>query len=490
MKNKSLGLVLIIDDDKDICDLLAYLLQRAGYQTQQGYDGVTAMALLTKVEPDVLLLDSIIPEPNGLAVLAKVRVMYPQLPVIIITGTAGILSAVCAIKAGAWDYMPKPFDNNRVLELVNRAVQTRANKKDRPVKSDLTVSAVVTELMGTSAETKKIIADIERVAHTNFSVIIQGETGAGKELVAKNIHLASRRFKGIFIPIDCGAISEALIENELFGHEKGSFTGADNRSMGKFEAANGGTLFLDEIANMSLSAQAKLLRVLQERVVCRIGSSKPIPIDVRIIAATNENLLDAVVRGDFREDLYYRLNEYVIYIQPLRERPEDIIFLAQRFMKEVCLELSIDVITFSIDAKKVLLSHLWLGNVRELRSVIRRVALVAQKEVSDVDLKFLMLRVTLPYTRVAPSVLIQKSVTDFSCLTCVGSSNYKNLSDYDGLSLKEITRMTTQKMDAIIIQNMLKETRNNKAEAARRLGMDYKSLCSKLKKILNSEVKG
>ena len=280
------------------------------------------------------------------------------------------------------------------------------------------------------------------------------------------------------------------MESELFGHEKGSFTGADNRSMGKFEAANGGTLFLDEIANMSLSAQAKLLRVLQERVVCRIGSSKPIPIDVRIIAATNENLLDAVVRGDFREDLYYRLNEYVIYIQPLRERPEDIIFLAQRFMKEVCLELSIDVITFSIDAKKVLLSHLWLGNVRELRSVIRRVALVAQKEVSDVDLKFLMLRVTLPYTRVAPSVLIQKSVTDFSCLTCVGSSNYKNLSDYDGLSLKEITRMTTQKMDAIIIQNMLKETRNNKAEAARRLGMDYKSLCSKLKKILNSEVKG
>ena len=491
MNPNNSGHILIIDDNKDICDLLAHLLEQAGYKTQQGYDGNSAINLLSQCEPDLLLLDSVIPEPNGMAVLAKAHSMYPQLPVIIITGTAGILSAVCAIKAGAWDYLPKPFDNNRVLELVNRAVQTRGTKNDFNSLPNRDISARISELMGKSPETQQIIKDIIRVAHTDFSVIIQGETGTGKEMIARNIHLSSKRSAANFIPIDCGAMSDSLIENELFGHEKGSFTGADHLSIGKFEAANGGTLFLDEIANMSLGSQSKLLRVLQEHVIYRIGGVKAIPVNVRILVASNEYLLDEVVKGRFREDLYYRLNEYVIHIQPLRERPEDILFLANRFMKEVCTELSIDLLTFSNDVKKILLNHPWTGNVRELRAVIRRTALISHEEVAVDDLKFLFVRhhaepanlASIPIVVSGETSKLKEDYTTRSCLKCIDQG------DYSGLSLTEINRINSAKTDHLIIQSVLKETNNNKAEAARRLKIDYKSLCSKLKEIIIPEEK-
>jgi two-component system nitrogen regulation response regulator GlnG len=473
MKPINLGYVLIIDDNKDICDLLAHLLENAGFQTQQGYDGVTALKLLSQRQPDVLLLDSVIPEPNGMAVLAKARILYPQLPVIIITGTAGILSAVCAIKAGAWDYLPKPFDNNRVLELVNRAVQMRISSGDVNSSANKDTSDRILAIMGNSPETQRVIKDIVRVAHTDFSVIIQGETGTGKELIAKKIHLASQRLNGDFIPIDCGAISESLIENELFGHEKGSYTGADHVSIGKFEAANGGTLFLDEISNMSLSAQAKLLRALQERVVYRVGGIKPIPVNVRVLAASNEDLLDAVVKGTFREDLYYRLNEYVIRLQPLRNRHEDILFLAHRFMAETCLELGKQPLDFSVEAKESLLRYPWPGNVRELRAVIRRAALVSENEIDvDVDDLGLVVRAT------PASLQTKKTHHDVMQNFCL-----------EGSSLKEITQLNIDEIERIIIHDTLKKTGNNKAEAARRLNIDYKTLCTKLKKINISEEK-
>ena len=495
MKPSSSGHILIIDDNKDICDLLAHLLEHAGYKTQQGYDGNTAINLLSQCEPDLLLLDSVIPEPNGMVVLAKAHSMYPQLPIIIITGTAGILSAVCAIKAGAWDYLPKPFDNNRVLELVNRAVQTRGGKRDINSLPNRDFYARIGESMGRSPETQQIIKDIVCVAHTDFSVIIQGETGTGKEMIARNIHLSSKRSTEKFIPIDCGAISDSLIENELFGHEKGSFTGADHASIGKFEAANGGTLFLDEIANMTLSAQSKLLRVLQEHVIYRLGGVKAIPVNVRILAASNENLLDAVIRGKFREDLYYRLNEYVIHIQPLRERPEDILYLANLFMKEVCTELGIELLTFSNEVKKLLLNHKWTGNVRELRAAVRRLALISRgEEVVVEDLNFLFAsHPSNPSNLVSYQVENAEDTIDttklkednlnWSCLNRIDYGEYKNL------SLKEIRRINNAKVDKLIIQSVLKETGNNKAEAARRLNIDYKSLCSKLKEITKSEVR-
>ncbi|MDD5271144.1 MAG: sigma-54 dependent transcriptional regulator [Methylovulum sp.] len=467
------GYVLIIDDNKDICGLLSLLLEHAGYETQQGYDGDTAIKLLSQREPDVLLLDSIIPEPNGMAVLANAHILYPQLPVIIITGNAGILSAVCAIKAGAWDYLPKPFDNNRVLELVYRAMQTRWGKHDSNCKANRDTKTRIAEIMGNSPEIQTVAKDIIRVAHTDFSVIIQGETGTGKELVARNIHLSSRRAKGVFIPVDCGAIADSLIENELFGHEKGSYTGADQVRAGKFEAAEGGTLFLDEIANMSLSAQAKLLRVLQERVVYRIGGNRPIPVNVRVLAASNECLLDAVVKGVFREDLYYRLNEYVIRIPPLRKRHEDILFLAHRFMTETCIELGKAALDFSIAAKETLLRYPWPGNVRELRAVIRRAALVAEQEVGIEDLGL-----EIKTAAGTPSPLTQKPYLEAIQNFC-----------FEGASLKAITQLNIGEIERIIIQDTLKKTGNNKAEAARRLNIDYKTLYSKLKKINTGEVK-
>ncbi|MEY3788397.1 MAG: hypothetical protein RLZ75_2604 [Pseudomonadota bacterium] len=489
MKSPNSGHILIIDDNKDICDLLAFLLENAGYQTQQGYDGKTAIALLSKSEPDLLLLDSVIPEPNGMAVLVKALDMYPKLPVIIITGSAGVLSAVRAIKAGALDYIPKPFDNNRVLALVNQAIESRAIKIDHQNETKSESSNRISELMGNSPETQQMIKDINRVAHTDFSVIIQGETGTGKEMVARNIHLLSKRAKADFIPIDCGAMSDTLIENELFGHEKGSFTGADNLSIGKFEAANGGTLFLDEIGNMSLSAQAKLLRVLQERVIYRIGGTKAIPVNVRIVVASNDYLLEEVIKGNFREDLYYRLNEYVIHLLPLRKRPEDILFLAKRFVKEVCIELGIELISFSENAKKLLLDHLWAGNIRELRAVIRRVALISHKQVTAEDFAFLTTRSPTLYPIVLEKSIslevdhkrLQENYQNRSCLTCIGEGDYK------GLSLIEIKRLNGAKTDRIIIESILKETGNNKAEAARRLSIDYKSFCTKLKNLPSPE---
>jgi DNA-binding NtrC family response regulator len=471
MKAIDPGYILIIDDNKDICDLLAHLLERAGYQTQQGYDGVSAIKLLSQREPDVLLLDSVIPEPNGMAVLAKAHTLYPGLPVIIITGTASILSAVCAIKAGAWDYLPKPFDNSRVLEMVNRAAQTRQSKNDLHGKGNSNTSARIIAMMGNSPETQDVIKDIVRIAHTDFSVIIQGETGTGKELIAKNIHLASRRAAADFVPIDCGAMADSLIENELFGHEKGSYTGADHVCIGKFEAANGGTLFLDEITNMSLSAQAKLLRVLQEHVVYRIGATKPVPVNVRVLVASNEDLLDAVVKGTFREELYYRLNEYVIRLQPLRNRHQDILFLAHRFMAETSLELGKAPLDFSVAAKEALIRYPWPGNVRELRAVIRRVALVSDQEVDVDDLGLVV--------REAASPLLKKK-------TYPDTMQSFNL---EGASLKEITQLNIDEIERIILQDTLKKTGNNKAEAARRLNIDYKTLCSKLKKINIPEVK-
>jgi len=485
------GNILIIDDNKDICDLLSHLLEEAGYRTQLGFDGVTALKLLSQYEPDVLLLDTVIPEPNGMEVLAKAKLIYPQLPVIIITGNAGILGAVCAIKSGAWDYLPKPFDNKKVLELVNRAVQTRERKEHIYNKAVANFSTSIVKLMGNSQYTQKVISDIARVAHTDFTVVIEGETGTGKEMVAKRVHLSSQRASGPFIPIDCGAISGALIENELFGHEKGSFTGADQLSKGKFESANGGTLFLDEIANMSLSAQAKLLRVLQERVIYRVGGIKPISVNVRIIAASNENLMDAVVRGAFREDLYYRLNEFTIHIWPLRERPEDILFLADYFMTEVCMELSIESLILSAEVKKILLSHLWLGNVRELRAVIRRVALLSNGEIVPADVNSILDKRSTKLGKLGSSIPIKsvetiRKVSDYvarSCSKCIG------VSDYKGLSLKEIKRINSAKTDQYIIEAVLRDTGNNKAEAARRLHIDYKSLCSKVKKIIKPEGK-
>ncbi|MFM8443018.1 MAG: sigma-54-dependent transcriptional regulator [Methylococcus sp.] len=473
------GYILIIDDDKDICELLTYLLERAGYETRHGQDGQSAMRLLAEREPDVLLLDTVIPEPNGMLVLAHARSLYPHLPVLMVTGNTGVASAVMAIKAGAWDYIPKPFENGRVLELVDLAMKTRLGGNSQQSKGGKAhANQRIAQLMGESHTIRCLAIDLGRVSHTNFSVIINGETGTGKELVAKSIHAASPRSEKPFIPIDCGAIPDTLIENELFGHERGAYTGANTHQIGKLEAANGGTLFLDEIANMSLSAQSKLLRALQERIIFRIGGTKPIAVDVRVLAASHVNLMDAVISGHFREDLYYRLNEYVIRIPPLRERPDDILSLAERFSVETCKELNMPMVDFSPDARKALLSYLWPGNVRELRAVVRRATLVAMGRITPDDLN-------LP--RQAPS---QPPAAAYSVRISPGNSIIREFLPtlcLEGESLKSITQTNIDQLERIIIKDAMLKSGHNKAEVARRLKIDYKTLYSKLKKLQLTE---
>lgn len=463
--------ILIIDDDRELCRLLSMLLERKGYETSQGYDGKTALQLLARREPHVLLLDAMIPEPNGMEVLSSVRILYPLLPVIMITGYAGVKDAVSAIKAGAFDYLPKPFDNSKVLELVERAIQFRGGKSNPKMSGKISERERIIGLMGPSLQTSELVDDLLRVARTDFSVIIQGETGTGKEMVAKNIHRASQRSSGPFIAVDCGAIPETLIDNELFGHEKGSYTGADYCQTGKFEAAEGGTLFLDEIGNMSLSAQSRLLRVLQEHVIYRVGGNKPIRTNVRVLAASNKNLLDEVANGSFREDLYYRLNEYTISIPPLRRRREDILPLAANFLRESCSELHKSVMGFSPLAKEVMLAYPWPGNIRELRTVVRRAALVSAGEI-EVDELGLMLNPT------AKSIQNEQR----PCLQCM-----QEAVSMDGSSLKEIVQRNTAEIERMAIRQALKKTGNNKAEAARLLKIDYKTLFTKLKKMLPLE---
>ena len=474
MDKKELNYVLIADDNKDMCDLLAILLGKAGHETQQVHDGDAVISLLTKCEPRLLLLDNIMPGTTGMEILAYVSLYFPQLPVIMITGNGGIFGAVAAMKAGASDYLVKPFDNTRVLDLVNKFINIRkqlASDHFSGCEPSNTTSLRIASLMGDSEVIQSMIRDVLVVSPTNLSVIIQGESGIGKELVAQNIHQASQRSAEAFTPIDCGSISDALIENELFGHEKGAYTGADKAHVGKIESTNGGTLFLDEITNMSLSAQAKLLRVIQERVIYRVGSTVAIPVDIRILAASNEDLLDAVIKGKFREDLFYRLNEFTIRITPLRYRPGDTLFLAKRFMVEASVEMGKSVPSISMLAINELQQHDWPGNVRQLRSTIRRATLMAETEIGFSDLDFPAndsnKKLALKQDDAQGIVLD----TAFDCIAHMATLAPENQ------SLKSMKIIFSE----VVIKNTLKATNNNKAETARRLSIDYKTLLLKIK---------
>jgi len=317
------------------------------------------------------------------------------------------------------------------------------------------------ELMGPSATVTHIISEVTRVAHSDFTVVILGETGTGKELVSRAIHHASHRSKGPFVPVDCGAIPETLLESELFGHEKGAFTGAESQRRGKFELAEGGTLLLDEISNMPVGSQAKLLRVLQDRLVYRLGSTKPITVDVRLLVASNKDLDDAVAEGAFRRDLFYRLNEFTIRIPPLRERKDDILYLANRFLDITNMELKKSVHGFSPSALDALLAFDWPGNVRQLRSLIRRAVLLADDEITEDHLEL---------------TCGSESETD------VTSVVREHELSAQGLSLKEIVRRATSRVEREAILQALQRTAGNKARAARLLQIDYKTMHTKLKK--------
>jgi len=318
----SAGRVLVVDDEKDFCQVLFVLLKTEGFDPMIAHDGETALAMIEQGLPDAMLLDIRMQGIDGIEVLKRSKKIAPKIPVLMMTGYGGIGGAVEAIKAGADDYLSKPLDNEVLIERLRQAIWSTSTLKKAssdPVDAKIPATLSLAEIMGPSEAILKVINDVRLVASSDFTVIIQGESGTGKELIARSIHQASLRAKAPVIPLDCGAIPETLFESELFGYEKGAFTGAINQQAGKFEMAQGGTLFLDEIGNMPRNCQTKLLRAIQERTFFRIGGRKPVNVDVRLLVATNQDLVAKVPGGLFSRDLFYRLSEFTILVPPLRD---------------------------------------------------------------------------------------------------------------------------------------------------------------------------
>lgn len=451
--------VLIVDDDRDIRELLAHLLKKEGLRPITAQDADRALSLIRREAPDTILVDVRLPGKNGLEVLREAKALDPDLPVIMITAFAGVNDAVEAMRAGAHDYLAKPFKHYEVIRVVRRALVERDLKQRITRLSGNAPGANrLREIMGPSDAVGRLMGEVMRVAQSDFTVVILGETGSGKEVVARAIHDHSPRAQGPFVPVDCGAIPENLLESELFGHEKGAFTSADFKKVGRFEVAKGGTLLLDEISNMPLGSQAKLLRALQEKVIFRVGGTQPLKIDIRLLVASNQDLEAVVAASSFREDLWYRLNEFTIKVPPLRERKEDIPYLAKRFLDITNQELKKTVKNFSDSCLEAIFAYSWPGNVRQLRSVIRRAVLLAEEIITEkhLDIK----RSPVPGLAFTPRV---------------------QGAPWLDLPLKEIVRRSVDSVEKEILQQALKYTGGNKAKAARLLQIDYKTMHAKVK---------
>jgi two-component system nitrogen regulation response regulator NtrX len=367
--------ILIVDDEQAILQALSAILKDEGYRVLDAPDGVSAVKSLAKEPPSVVLLDIWMPEQDGLETLRQIRDSAPQVPVIMMSGHGTIETAIKAIKLGAYDYIEKPLSLDKVLLLVNHAIETkRLSDENRHLKATISRRLV---LVGESPPMARLKADIATAAASHSRVLIAGENGTGKEVVARLIHAKSPRADRPFVEVNCAAIPETLIESELFGHERGAFTGATAMKRGKFEEADGGTLFLDEIADMSLATQAKVLRVLQEQRFARVGGTRTIEVDVRVISASNKDLRDAIAHGAFREDLFYRLNVIPLRVPPLRERRDDIPALVDHFLREIASDQGLKPKTIHPQALDAMLHYRWPGNVRELRNAIERLLIMA-----------------------------------------------------------------------------------------------------------------
>lgn len=390
--------ILIIDDDKDLCFVLKRFLSKHGFEVLEATTGRAALEILDSVEPNLILCDFRLEDMSGSSILKKIKEKNPSVPVIIITGYSNIKTAVEVMKLGAMDYVTKPLLPDEILLTIKKALNKTTEEKidgndQDPVlkeqeKLNLQNAKRQAEsgsyIFGDSADFKNILNQIDLVGPTNYSIIIYGESGSGKEVIAQEIHKRSRRSNKPFIAIDCGTLSRELAGSELFGHEKGSFTGAIGQKAGSFELANGGTIFLDEIANLPYDVQVQLLRVTQERKMRRVGGTKDIDLDVRIIVASNKKLWDAARTGHFREDLYHRFNEFQINVPPLRERVNDIMVFANHFLIQTNKELGKNVKRFSPEVEDVFKKYVWHGNLRELKNVVKRATLLSDSSVIDI----------------------------------------------------------------------------------------------------------
>lgn len=377
--------ILIVDDEKAIRKTLGEILSFEGYKIDEAVDGEEGLKKFKEKTYDVVLSDIKMPKIDGLDFLQKATEANPDVPIIMISGHGNIETAVEAVKKGAYDFIQKPPDLNRLLITIRNAMERNTLVSETKTLKRKAFKAQ--EMIGESASVKKIKETIEKVAPTEARVLITGENGVGKELVARWLHEKSNRADASLVEVNCAAIPGELIESELFGHEKGSFTSAIKQRIGKFEQANGGTLFLDEIGDMSLSAQAKVLRALQEGKITRVGADKDINVDVRVVAATNKDLMKEVEAKSFRLDLYHRLSVILIHVPSLNERKDDIPLLVDRFLEDICDDYGIAKKSISEDAIKALQEYNWTGNIRELRNVVERLIILSGKNISKEDVK-------------------------------------------------------------------------------------------------------
>lgn len=434
--------ILIIDDDVTFCLMLKTLLAKNGYDVTTVFSPVEAKQIIEDNSFDIVLTDLRMPKISGMELIRLIKQKEPATQIIMMTGYADISTAIESIKRGAYTYIPKPLNPDEVLSVIHEALNSVQNSSSSEKKKS---DGLKEYIEGISTPSQKVTQYIELVAPTPMSVLIEGESGTGKEYVARLIHEKSKRSKKQFVAVDCGVISNELAASEFFGHVKGSFTGAISDKPGHFETANNGTLFLDEVGNLSGSIQIQLLRALQERRIKPVGSNKEIPVDVRLIAATNENLQDAQLNGRFREDLYHRLNEFQIVVPPLRERPSDIMLFAEHFLNQANNYLNKSVAGFEKKVETVFMTYQWPGNLREMQNIVKRATLLC-------NTKWITLNEI-------PNVLYDES------------------QDNNQFTLKN-------KLDEREnILGALKAVNYNKSKAARLLKIDRKTLYNKLKQL-------
>jgi DNA-binding NtrC family response regulator len=448
--------ILIVDDEPDMVDNCARILRRAGHRCTTTVDSQRAAALLESERPDLLLTDLKMPGLDGLALLRRAREIDPALPVIVITAFATIESAVAAIKDGAFDYLPKNFSVDQLTLVVERALRQRhLAQENRSLREQLQTAFALDNVIGRSPAMAQVFELVKKAARSEANILVLGESGTGKELIARAVHANSPRAAGAFVPVDCASLPENLLESELFGHEKGAFTGAIRTKPGLLEKASGGTLFLDEIGDLPLSLQVKLLRSLQERQIRRVGGTGLIDVDVRVVSATNRDLREAAARGQFREELYYRLDVIEIRLPPLRERAGDVRLLVHAFLDRYG---QARVTGCDDDAMRMLEAYAWPGNVRELQNVIERACALAESDtITPRDLPDHVLHARVAAAGVAPAALASP------------------LAGTTELGLKDAKERWMSVLEASYLKDLLGRHEGNISAAAKAAGIDRKT---------------
>ena len=454
--------ILIIEDNESVQKMLCNTLKEEGYSPISFNNGKDSLNKIREESVDVIITDLKLPDMNGLDILKEVKNTNPLIPIIIITAYGNIDIAVEAMKNGAYDFITKPFDTEHLILLIERAMERSRLMADNLIlREEFAEKFGLPKIIGKSKRMLDIIKDVKKVAASNATVLLLGESGTGKELIARAIHYLSPRNKYPFVTINCAAIPADLLENELFGHEEGAFTGASKQKLGRFELANRGTIFLDEIGDLDLSLQAKLLRVLQEREFERVGGTESIVVNLRIIAASNKDLSMAVEKRTFREDLFYRLSVFPVSLPPLRERTEDINELSNHFLNLFSHQMNKQISGISPEAMKILENYLWPGNIREMENAIERAVILCDKDV------------ILPeHINIVNVINKKSSLSDAIEIDKIPK----------GTKLKDICEDITEKVEANYILNVLKQNMYNKTRAAKVLGISYKTLWNKLKK--------